>query len=374
MALSWSGLNWFQKFAVASASGFMPRQAQPALLASGQGLHFSMSSDLDISSGSSSIGIDEAYPSGTEKKPPREGQESSVAGTRSMGQTPDTTEPAENSAKENRAHIVVVGNQKGGSGKSTTTMHLITALLASGAKVASIDLDARQGTLTRYIENRKSYIERTGVSLPVSTHRAIEPSTVQSVDVAQAHDARAVDHAIEDLAKRHDFVVIDTPGTDNFLSRVGHSYSDTLITPLNDSFVDLDVLATIDPESLAMTRPSKYAEMVFQVKMQKARRDKSNRTFDWVVMRNRLGQLDSRNQRAVNEAITKLSSRIGFRVVPGFSERVIFRELFLDGLTLLDLRSEGVDVRINMSHVAARQEVRALMSAIGLENRAAVLD
>ena len=271
------------------------------------------------------------------------------------------------------AHIVVVGNQKGGSGKSTTTMHLITALLASGATVASIDLDARQGTLTRYIENRKTFMERKNIALPMPTHRAIEPSGVQSVDVAQAHDARAVEHAVQDLSRRHDFIVIDTPGTDNFLSRVGHSYSDTLITPLNDSFVDLDVLATVHPETYAMTRPSKYAEMVFQVKMQKARRDKSNRTFDWVVMRNRLGQLDSRNQRAMDEALTKLSSRIGFRVVPGFSERVIFRELFLDGLTLLDLRTEGIDVRMSMSHVAARHEVRALMAAIGLEGRAAMI-
>lgn len=276
-------------------------------------------------------------------------------------------------AATSRAHVVVVGNQKGGSGKSTTTMHLITALLASGARVASVDLDARQGTLTRYIENRRAYMDRKGVTLPLPTHRAIEPSKVQSFDVAHAHDARAVDGAIEDLARRHDFVVVDTPGTDNFLSRVGHSYSDTLITPLNDSFIDLDVLATVNPETYAMTRPSKYAEMVFQVKMQKARRDKSNRTFNWVVMRNRLGQLDSRNQRAMDEAITSLSGRIGFTVVPGFSERVIFRELFLDGLTLLDLRTSGVNMKMNMSHVSARQEVRALMSAIGLEGRAAMI-
>lgn len=265
------------------------------------------------------------------------------------------------------AHIVVVGNQKGGSGKSTTTMHLISALLSSGAKVASIDLDARQGTLTRYIENRRDYRDRTGVDLLMPTHRSIEPSTVASIDVARAHDAHAVEKAVLDLAGRHDYVVIDTPGTDNFLSRVGHSYSDTLITPLNDSFVDLDVLATINPQTYDMIRPSKYAEMVFQVKMQKARREKNNRTFEWVVMRSRTGQLDSRNQQAMTDALLKLSSRVGFRLVPGFSERVIFREMFLDGLTLLDLKTPGTNIRMNMSHLAARQEVRALMAAIGLD-------
>lgn len=276
---------------------------------------------------------------------------------------PDDPPPAKAAA----AHIVVVGNQKGGSGKSTTTMHLIAALMAAGNRVASIDLDARQGTLSRYIENRRAFQDRKGVRLPMPTHRSIEPSTVASVDVARAHDQHAVEKAVNDLSQRHDYIVIDTPGTDNFLSRVGHSYSDTLITPLNDSFVDLDVLATINPETYAMSRPSKYAEMVFQVKMQKARRDKSNRTFDWVVMRSRTGQLDSRNQRAMDEALEKLSGRIGFRLVPGFSERVIFRELFLDGLTLLDLRNPGADIKMNMSHVAARQEVRALMAAIGLD-------
>ena len=269
-----------------------------------------------------------------------------------------------------RGQIVVVGNQKGGSGKSTTTMHIIAALLSSGAKVASIDLDARQGTLSRYVENRQAFMQRKGVTLPMPTHRSIEPSTVASTDVARAHDQHAVERAVQDLAMRHDYVVIDTPGTDNFLSRVGHSFADTLITPLNDSFVDLDVLATIDPETYAMTRPSKYAEMIFQVKMQKARRDRSNRTFEWIVMRNRTGQLDSRNQRAMDEALDKLSQRIGFKLVPGFSERVIFRELFLDGLTLLDLKTKGTDVKMSMSHLAARQEVRDLMSEIGLESAA----
>lgn len=296
------------------------------------------------------------------------GSDAAAGGGRAA--TADESVPERTQPDDHGAHIVVVGNQKGGSGKSTTTMHVIAGLLASGARIASIDLDAAQGTLSRYMENRKAFMARKGITLPMPTHRAIDSSTVASVDVARAHDQRAVEKAIQDLAPRHDYIVIDTPGTDNYLSRVGHSYSDTLITPLNDSFVDLDVLALIDPETHAMTKPSKYAEMVFQVKMQKARRDKSNRTFDWVVMRNRTGQLDSRNQRAMDEALEKLAGRIGFRLVPGFSERVIFRELFLDGLTLLDLRTPGADVRLNMSHVAARQEVRNLMAAIGLEQTA----
>ncbi|HET7410099.1 MAG TPA: division plane positioning ATPase MipZ, partial [Paracoccaceae bacterium] len=86
---------------------------------------------------------------------------------------------------------------------------------------------------------------------------------------------------------------------------------------------------------------------------------------DWVVMRNRIATLDSRNRRRVTGAMQALSDRIGFRVVPGFSERVIFRELFLNGLTLMDLK-EGGQITMTLSHVAARQEVREMIKALAL--------
>jgi len=162
----------------------------------------------------------------------------------------------------------------------------------------------------------------------------------------------------------HDFVVIDTPGSDSHLSRVGHSYADTLITPLNDSFIDLDLLAKVDPETHKVLRPSSYAEMVWEQRKARALRDGGK--IDWIVMRNRLASIGSRNTQAMEDVLAALSKRIGFRLAPGFGERVIFRELFLKGLTLLDLRSSDANMRLNMSHVAARQEVRALLTAIGL--------
>lgn len=265
-----------------------------------------------------------------------------------------------------RAHIIVLGNQKGGTGKSTSAMHLIAALLQEGASVASIDLDSAQGTLTRYLENRARHVERTGAALPCPTHKAIGPSRLQHPTASVAAETAAVADSVDRLSARHDFLVIDTPGADTFLNRVGHSYADTLVTPINDSFVDLDVLGTVDPEDHEIVRPSHYAEMVFRVKMDKARRDRTRRTFDWIVMRNRGAQLESRNQRAVELAMERLSARIGFRIAPGFSERVIFRELFLEGLTLLDLSDRDLGVKMTLSHVAARQEVRDLMTAIGI--------
>lgn len=131
--------------------------------------------------------------------------------------------------------------------------------------------------------------------------------------------------------------------------------------------MDLDLLAKVDPESYAVLAPSTYSAMVWEQKKKRATRDGGS--IDWIVMRNRMAMIDSRNTRAMQSVLYQLSKRIGFRIVPGFGERVVFRELFLKGLTLLDLRERRAGVRLNMSHVAARQEVRALLDAVGLTRR-----
>ena len=263
-----------------------------------------------------------------------------------------------------RAHIVVVGNEKGGSGKSTTTVHLIAGLLHAGFRVGCIDLDVGQETLSRFLENRRHAREAGDTALKMPEAATLSISTQDSIAAANADNQAAVDAAVARLNATNDFIVIDTPGSANALSRYGHSLADTLITPLNDSFVDLDLLAAINPDTLDVVRPSRYAEMVWEQKKARAIRDGGS--IDWVVMRNRLGSLESRNNRAVEAAIGSLARRIGFRIAQGFRERVIFRELFLKGLTLLDLKSSRSAGRLNMSHVAARQEVRMLLRAIGL--------
>lgn len=256
------------------------------------------------------------------------------------------------------ARTIVVGNEKGGSGKSTTVMHLAVSMLRAGFSVACIDLDVRQGTISRYFENRENYSKQNSHPLPFP-----QMSEISSDESDENKLEKLLAGKIEQAAQNADVIIVDAPGSDTPLSRMAHSFADILITPLNDSFIDLDVLARIDSETGKVERPSHYAEMVWSQKLRRASRDGGS--IDWIVMRNRMGHTDAQNKKKVEAALNELSSRIGFRQVKGFSERVIFRELFLQGLTLMDV-VEVKKTSLSMSHIAARNEVRALMDALGL--------
>jgi chromosome partitioning protein len=260
-------------------------------------------------------------------------------------------------------HIIVIGNEKGGSGKSTTALHIAVALMAEGAAVATLDLDARQGTLSRYIENRVAYASRKGVDLAMPVHATVATSIVPDRPTAEADEKANFEAALKRVPPSVDFVIIDTPGSDTNLSRLAHAWADTLLTPLNDSFVDLDLLARVDPDTLRIERPSIYAEAVW--KQRQLRAGQGRRPVDWVVMRNRLSSLAARNKRDMGAVIDALAKRLGFRTTVGLSERVIYKELFLNGLTLIDSR-RGSGSPMTLSHVAARQEVRDLVAALNL--------
>lgn len=262
------------------------------------------------------------------------------------------------------AHVIVLGNEKGGSGKTTTAMHVIALLLHEGAKVGSIDLDGRQRSLSRYVENRRAWADAAKVNLVMPDHVVLPRSDLGSVAEAQAAERQVFEEAFTRLAIENDFVVIDCPGSDSFLSRLGHAVADTLITPMNDSFVDFDLLGRVDPQSWKIKGPSVYSEMVWESRKRRAMSDGGQ--IDWIVMRNRLSSLAAKNMRRVEGVLDELADRIGFRLAPGFGERVIFREMFPSGLTLLDLRSEGVEAPLSMSHVAARAEVRGLLDELKL--------
>lgn len=262
-----------------------------------------------------------------------------------------------------RGHIIVIGNEKGGSGKTTTSMHLIVGLLRLGFKVGSMDIDARQRSLTRYVENRKATMASESTTLPMPAHVVINRSPFNTTEDSEADERDRFTRALARQLANCDFVVIDSPGSDTYLSRLAHSYADTVITPVNDSFVDLDVLASVDGITMKIQKPSIYSEMLWEQKMQRAKRDGGS--IDWVVMRNRLSNIDARNKRMITKVMEELTKRLGFRLAPGFSERVIFRELFLLGLTVLDVvETNKSGSTLSMSHLAARQEVRDLLNSL----------
>jgi chromosome partitioning protein len=263
------------------------------------------------------------------------------------------------------AHVVVIGNEKGGSGKSTTAMHVAAALMNVGQRVATIDLDSRQKTFTHYIEHRRSWAERACLDLTIPTHFCIERGTTLKLDDNEAIEFSSFAAVISSVQQNHDFVVIDTPGTDSYLSRLAHSMADTLVTPINDSFVDFDVLGRLDPATYDVIGESHYAEMVRDARRQ--RRQVDGTGMDWVVVRNRLSVMGSRNKRLMADGLNELAMQLGFRCADGLAERPIYREFFPRGLTALDTIDDiHVAPRAGVVDLAATQEVTALIAALKL--------
>ncbi len=256
-------------------------------------------------------------------------------------------------------YVVVVGSEKGGTGKSTTAIHLSVALMKMGFTVGTLDLDARQGTLTAFVKNREAFAKQGGQHLELPRHESVARSKATDLAEAEDEEAKSLKQALDRLSDC-DFIVIDTPGSDSFLSRLGHRHADTLVTPLNDSLLDIEVLARINRDRREVEAPSVYSQLVWEQNNQRVVTGRP--PIDWVVLRNRLAHIEARNMREVSNLLAVLSKRIGFRVAPGVSERVVFRELFLSGLTALDLPEEAE----SKSHASARREIRDVLEAIGL--------
>jgi len=268
-------------------------------------------------------------------------------------------------ARRASAHVVVLGNEKGGSGKSTTAMHVAVALMNVGQRVATIDLDSRQKSFTHYIDNRRIWARRAQIDLAIPVHFCVARGSTLRLEENEAIEFAGFAEAITSVQETHDFVVVDTPGMDSYLTRLAHSMADTLITPLNDSFVDVDVLGSVDPTTFAVTGESHYAETVREARRQRRSIDGSR--LDWVVVRNRLSAFGSRNKRLIGEGLYELAARLGFRCADGFAERLVYREFFPRGLTALDSLDEAtLGTRPSLAHVTARQEVMALIEALQL--------
>ncbi|MEM7780346.1 MAG: division plane positioning ATPase MipZ [Pseudomonadota bacterium] len=252
------------------------------------------------------------------------------------------------------AHRIVFANEKGGTGKSTTAVHVAVALSYLGAHVTALDLDPRQRTTHRYMENRFRTMQRRDLNLPTPACEVFKGRSPESLLVK-----------IDKLEKDCDFLIIDNPGRDDPLARAAVEQADTLVTPMNDSFVDFDLIGQVDPENFKVKKLSFFAELIWEARLKrsKATIEQKRPEMDWVVVRNRTGYTEARNMARIERALTEMSKRVGFRVVHGLSERVIYRELFPSGLTLLDKGHLG---ELGTSHLVARQELRTLLKALNL--------
>jgi chromosome partitioning protein len=278
------------------------------------------------------------------------------------------------STREMSARVIVVGNEKGGSGKSTVAMHIAIALMKAGRSVATIDLDSRQRSFTRYIENRRAWANHVAREFETPHHHCVDTGPEIQTTEDRAARCTALTDAVDALAPNYDVIVIDTAGHDGHLMRLAHSMADTLITPLNDSFVDFDVLGSIDPVTFGVNGISHYAQMVDEARRQRQLLD--NVVTDWIVLRNRLSTFgSSRNKRLVDEGLQELSRRLNFRYIDGLAERMIFREFYPRGLTAVDDLDEiTLGTRPTLSHATARLEMEILLGAIGLSGSTATAE
>jgi chromosome partitioning protein len=261
--------------------------------------------------------------------------------------------------------VIVVGNEKGGAGKSTIAVHLVTALLYGGAKVAVIDLDLRQSTSARFFENRRTWLESKKLELPEPLSLRLSENDIALAEKSDEEQVAGFEAAFAKGLAECDFVLIDTPGGDTAVSRLAHGRADLIVTPMNDSFVDFDMLGHVDPVSMELTKPSLYSLTVWEARKQRALSGQ-RQALDWVVLRNRLATTEARNRKRLEDRLTALAKRVGFRIGPGLRDRVIYRELFPFGLTIADLSPQVRPVPVSLQHLAARQELRALMHSLGL--------
>jgi len=265
--------------------------------------------------------------------------------------------------------VIVVGNEKGGAGKSTLAIHIVCGLLHAGRRVAIIDLDLRQRSMAKFFANRAAWMAGNNQVLPMP----VEPDLGDGKALARADEREQLtrfEAAMVEARAEADVILIDTPGGDTLLSRTAHGLADQIVTPMNDSFVDFDLLGQIDPVTLELLKPSIYSESVWEARKHRAVTEGRQATIDWIVVVNRMAVAAARNRQRLEERMEKLARRVGFRIGPGLRDRVIYRELFPFGLTVADLSNDVRPVAVSLAHVAARQEMRNLMLALGLDGSA----
>ncbi len=285
-----------------------------------------------------------------------------------MGARSTTPEPELERPDLRTAHVIVIANEKGGTGKSTLSIHVAIALLKAGFRVATIDLDTRQRTLTRFLENRRSWAANAPWEVELPFHRTLERGGSDNLRDNETVEFGAFAAAIAEVEHAYEFVVIDTPASDSYLMRLAHSLADTLISPVNDSFIDVDVFSRVHHDRTQRGQVAHYADLVIEARRKRKLVDQG--IIDWVLVRNRMSSIQSNNAKQIGASLEKLAVELQFRPTEGLHDRVIFRELFPIGLTALDPIEEAMrNGALSASQSAARGEVESLIAMLQLPER-----
>ena len=270
------------------------------------------------------------------------------------------------------AHVIVVGNEKGGTGKSTLSIHLTVALMKAGFRVATLDLDTRQQTLTRFLENRESWARTAPWDVELPFHFALQRGTSDNVRDNETVEFGAFAEAIGQVEHAYEFVVIDTPASDSYLMRLAHSLADTLVSPVNDSYIDVDVFSRVHHDRDKRGAVAHYADLVIEARRKRHLVDQG--IIDWVIVRNRIASLQSNNAKQIAVSLGRMAGELKFRAADGLHDRVIFRELFPIGLTALDPIEEAMKTgTLSASQQSARREIEGLVTTLQLPQRGAGL-
>jgi chromosome partitioning protein len=253
-----------------------------------------------------------------------------------------------------KSHIIVFANEKGGVGKSTTAFHICVALCNAGHKVAALDIDLRQLTLDRALNARMDSAREYGVDL-------LGPRQILLAQSTEAELETKIRMAQIECA----FIIIDVGGHDSAIARRAIFMADTIVTPVNDSFIDLDMLGRIDPRTGELKTLGAFARLVEHLK--EPGLALRARPLDWVVMQNRARGMTTKNERKFIDALNAIAPVAGFRLIPGLRERVVYRELFPIGLTLFDL---GMIPNLGRAQPAAQKEIAQMIDALNLSGAA----
>lgn len=246
--------------------------------------------------------------------------------------------------------VITVANEKGGAGKSTLAAHIAVSLASAGYRVLAIDLDRRQRSLSRFFASRDATARRLGVGLPMVRHLVLNQTSGAMLfqEIARAGPDCQV-------------VVIDAPGADSPIVRRAIAMADKLVTPVNLSFVDLDLLAHLNPVTQDYVSPGCFAEAVQG--LAETRAEMGLAATDWIVVPNRIRSGSDKARESCFAALRRLTTQVGFRLGTGLGERAAFRELQLLGLTQLDLHHIP---DLPRAHSVARKEILRLHSELQL--------